>query len=403
MNSKSASRIRKLYFNPAVQKSGPDVLVYIFLQGGMDGLNVVVPYGDVFYYYSRPTIRILQPYLKIPKSGIDLNGYFALHPALAPLKRFYDDSSMAIVHAVGLSDPTHSHNQAQYNLESGLDAQTAITTGWLARHLASKQVSKPSPLRGVSFGSTLAGSLRGGQSTVALQSLSSIGLTGRVQDQAEYQNYLQTFYQMSGINNSSLTQTADQTQQVLEVLNNINSLDYASSKFINYPQSSFGRALADAYLLINANIGLEVVCLEMGGWDTHVDEGTVYGNLNRQLSDLAQGIAAFMDDLGERKKNVLIMTVSEFGRRVTENDSHGTDHGYGNAMFLLGGGVAGGKIYGKWPTLAPAMLVGPGDLAVTTDYRDVFAEVLKNRLGNPNVASVFPNYTPKPVGVTIPL
>ena len=402
MNSKFASRVSQLVFNPTSQSSGKDVLVYIYLQGGMDGLNVVVPYGDVFYYYTRPTLRIQLPYLKDNKSVIDLDGYFGFHPSLAPLKRFYDDGSLAIVHAVGMPDVTHSHNQALNHLESGSISQLPNPSGWIGRHLNTKIPAKPTPLRAVSFGSTLSGTLRGAQSAVTLQSLDSFGLSGRVADQATYQNYLQSLYQSPSAA-AQLSQTAGETQQVLGLLDQMNTLDYSTSNYVNYPQSTFGKALADTYTLINANVGLEVACIEMGGWDNHIQEGTIYGDLSRQLDELVQGITAFVSDLGSRMEHVLIMTVSEFGRRVAENNSSGTDHGHGNAMFLMGGGVLGGKVYGTWPTLAPNKLVGSGDLAVTTDYRDVFAEVLKNRMGNPNAAAIFPDYTPKPVGATRPL
>ena len=402
MTTKVISTIRKMFFAPAGQAARGDVLVYIFLHGGADGLNMVVPVGDRFYPYLRPTIKILEPARRDVKSGIDLNGYFALHPALAPLKPFYQDASLAVVHAVGLPAPTHSHFDAQANLERGSLDSKAITTGWLGRYLASKKTDNPSPLRAMSFAPILPAALRGPEPVVALQSLDSFSMTGRLQDQNEYLNYLQSLYQTPG-DNWGMHQAADEIQQALSTLGKLKKLDYASSNYIAYPQSRFGQSLVDTIQLIHADIGLEVVCLEMGGWDTHAGEGSINGTMNRLLLELGQGLAAFATDLGDRMKNVLVMTVSEFGRRARENGSHGTDHGHGNAMFLLGGGVAGGKVYGTWPTLAPDKLSGAGDLAVTTDYRDVFAEVLQNRLGNPSLVSVFPDYTPKPVGVFKPL
>jgi uncharacterized protein (DUF1501 family) len=219
-----------------------------------------------------------------------------------------------------------------------------------------------------------------------------------LQDQNDYLNNLQSLYQADG-NKYGMQQAGSEVSAVLKTLNGLKKLDFASPNYMAYPQSHFGQTLLDIIQIINADVGLEVVCLEMDGWDTHADEGSITGMLNRQLLDLAQGLSAFAADLGDRLKNVLVMTVSEFGRRVRENGSHGTDHGHGNAMFLLGGGVLGGKVYGTWPTLAPDKLTVNGDLALTTDYRDVFAEVLQNHLGNPNLASVFPDYTPRSVGI----
>jgi uncharacterized protein (DUF1501 family) len=398
MAVKAFNKLNKNLFSSAGQNPSGNILVTIFLRGGADGLNMVVPVGDRFYYYIRPRIRIVEPSWRSPKSGVDLNGYFALHPDLAPLKQFYKDSSLAVVHAVGLPNDTHSHSEAQDNLEHGTVLSSTVSTGWLARHLASKKVSTPSPLRAVGFSTILPGLLKGYDSTAAFGSLSSFRMSGRLQDQVEYQNYLQTLYNSAG-ENLGLHQAFSETRQVLSTLNNINMFDFASTRYVDYPQTAFGKSLAETYELINANVGLEVVCLEMGGWDTHANQGSISGTMSRLLLELAQGLNTFVTDLGDRMKNVMIMTISEFGRRAAENGSHGTDHGHGNAMFLLGGGVAGGKVYGSYPTLAPDKLYGPGDLAVTTDYRDVFAEVVTNWLGNPDLASVFPGYTPRPVGV----
>jgi uncharacterized protein (DUF1501 family) len=391
----------QMIFAPAGQATSGNVLVYISLLGGADGLNMVVPVGDRNYPAYRPTIKILEPSLHDPRSGINLDGYFALHPTLAPLERFYQDNKLAIVHAVGLPDLTHSHYVAMDNLARGSMNDRSITTGWLGRHLVSKTPEKLTPLRALGFGPTLPGVMRGFESAVTLQSIGNFSMTGRLQDQADYLNHLQLLYQMGG-NSFGLPQAAVEVQPVLGALNKLKSLDFVSSNYLSYPQSRFGQMLLDTIQIINADIGLEVACLEMDGWDMHSDEGSINGGLNRQLLDLIQGLTAFATDLGDRLKNVLVMTVSEFGRRVRENGSHGTDHGHGNAMFLLGGGVAGGKVFGTWPTLAPDKLTATGDLAVTTDYRDVFSEVLQVHLGNPNLAAVFPDYTPKPVGIFKP-
>jgi uncharacterized protein (DUF1501 family) len=375
-----------------------NVLVCISLRGGTDGLNMVVPVADNYYYYLRPRIKILEPGWRSTKSGKDLNGYFAFHPSLAPLTPLYQDGSLAIVHAVGLPSDSHSHIEAQKNLERGTVDASLETTGWLARHLASEKSDAASPLRAVGFGPILPGLLNGYETPAAFQSLNGFRSNGRGQDQLIFQNYLQTLYTGSG-QNLGLPQAINETQLVLNTLDKLDLFDFSSSRYVDYPQTSFGKSLAETYELLNADLGVEVICLEMGGWDTHADEGSIRGNMSRLLDELSQGLVTFTADMGARMKNVLILTMSEFGRRAYENASHGTDHGHGNVMFLLGGGVAGGKVYGKYPTLAPDKLYGPGDLAATTDYRDIFAEVVRKWLGNPNPASLFPNYTPNEIGV----
>ncbi len=382
----------------AGQAANGNVLVTIFLRGGADGLNMVVPVADDYYYYLRPRIRILEPGWRSTKSGKDLNGYFALHPSLAPLRPFYQDGSLAIVHAVGLPSDTHSHTEAENNLVRGTVVSNQVSTGWLTRHLASEKSDAASPLRAVGFGSILPGLLSGYDSAAAFQSFSGFRTNGRGADQQIFQNYLHPLYKNTGAN-LGMPEAVNETQQVLNTLDKLSLFDFASSRYVDYPQSIFGKSLAETYELLNADVGLEVICLEMAGWDTHAEEGSIRGNMSRLMDELSQGLAAFAADLGPRMKNVLIMTMSEFGRRAYENDSHGTDHGHGNVMFLLGGGVAGGKVYGQYPTLAPDKLVGPGDLAATTDYRDIFAEVVSKWLGNPDLASVFPGYTPKDLGV----
>jgi uncharacterized protein (DUF1501 family) len=380
------------------QAANGNVLVCVFLRGGMDGLNMVVPVADNYYYYLRPRIRILEPGWRSTKSGKDLDGYFALHPAMGPLRPFYQDHSLAFVHAIGLPSDTHSHTQAQNNLTSGTIDSNQVTTGWLTRHLVSEKTDSASPLRAVGFGSILPGLLNGYDSSAAFQSFSGLRGNGRGQDQTIFQNYLQTMY--TGPQASlGMPQAINETQKVLNTLDKLDLFNFASSRYVNYPQSPFGKSLAETYELLNADLGLEVICLESPGWDMHAEEGSIRGNMARKMAELSQGLLAFVTDLGSRMKNVMVITMSEFGRRAYENASHGTDHGHGNAMFLLGGSVVGGKVYGNYPTLAPNKLVGPGDMAATTDYRDIFSEVVTKWLGNPDISTIFPGYTPKDLGV----
>jgi uncharacterized protein (DUF1501 family) len=399
LNATLPAWMPRLAFAPQAQAPRGDVLVCIFQRGGMDGLNVVIPVGDSNYYTLRPTIGIAEPKPGDTNTAIDLDGYFALHPALAPLKSLYDSKALAVIHACGSPDPTHSHFDAMDYMERGTPGAKALTTGWLARHLASLNNGNQSPLRAVGIGTMLQESLRGEVPAVALRSITDFHLRGRASEIATLQKTLATLYATPQPNAPYLQGVAQEIADIQQTLAKVNVLTYKPSQGVTYPPGDFGRGLMQVAQLIKADVGLEVACLDVGGWDTHSNEGSADGTLARLLTDLGSALAAFYTDLGEQAKRTSIVTMSEFGRRAAENGSGGTDHGHANAMFVMGGNVNGGKVYADWPTLAPDKLSAPGDLALTTDYRDILAEIISKRLGNHNLDQVFPNYTPRMRGL----
>ncbi|MCL4506951.1 MAG: DUF1501 domain-containing protein [Chloroflexi bacterium] len=389
----------RMAFAPQGQAPRGDVIVCIFQRGGMDGLNVVVPVADSNYYQLRPTIAIPQPKSSDPKAAIDLDGRFGLHPALAALKPLYDDGALALVHACGSPDPTHSHFDAMDYMERGTPGARTLTTGWLARHLTAVNDGNTSPLRAVGISAMLQASLRGEVPAVALRSIADFHLRGRPKDIVTLQKTLATLYAAPITTDRYLQNPAREVEDISQLLAKVNMATYSPANGAAYPKGSFGNGMLQVAQLIKAEVGLEVACIDVGGWDTHSNEGGSDGQIARLLRELGDTLAAFYSDLGDHSKHVIVVTMSEFGRRAKENGSGGTDHGHGNVMFVMGGSVVGGKVYGDWPTLTPDKLAAPGDLAVTTDYRDVLAEIVSKRLGNPKIDQVFPNYTPTMRGV----
>ncbi len=400
----------RLAFAPPHQAARGDVLVCVFQRGGMDGLNALVPMGDSDYYRLRPTIAIGAPKAGDDKSAIDLDGFFGLHPALAPLKQIYDAGQLAPIHACGSPDPTHSHFDAMDAMERGTPGAHALGSGWLGRHLATLNTGNTSPLRAVGMGGMLQGALRGPVSATSLKSIADFHLQGRKKknNDAEIQRMqqaLMALYALPTDNSSAsllstpLHNAATQVDEVFDLLSKIDVAGYIPANHAQYPDGDFGRGMMQIAQIIKADVGLEVACVDIGGWDTHAGQGGAVGQLAGLLGELGQGLGALWADLGEQVKTVTVITMSEFGRRVKENGSGGTDHGHANAMFLMGGGVVGKKVHGDWPGLSTTKLDGPGDLALTTDYRDVLSEVLSKRLGNTVIRDVFPDYTPKMRGV----
>lgn len=387
----------------AQQEHNPtgNTVVCIFLRGGMDGLCAVPPYFEGSNYYdARPTQHVAEPGSGA-NAAIDLDGRFGLHPTLEPLKDLYDSGDLAIVHATGLTDPTRSHFDAMLFMEYGKPGEKHTDAGWLARHLQSTSYRSGSPFRSVGMGAVLPTSLQGAVSSLALQSIADFHLQGRPDELARIQQTLTQLYQV----NDPVEPTHEQASlvfQTLDELGKINALGYVPANGAEYPAGQFGMGLRQIAQLIKADVGLEIACIDLGGWDTHENQGTHDGEFNQLLSTLSQGLSAFHTDLQNSMDRVTVVTMSEFGRTLNENGSAGTDHGHGNVMFLLGGGVQGGQIYTDWPTLAQDRLDQDGDLAITTDYRDVLAEVVQHRLNNDDLEFVFPNYRPNPLGLLVP-
>jgi uncharacterized protein (DUF1501 family) len=362
------------------------ILVAIFQRGAVDGLNMVVPFGEERYYQLRPSIAIPKPDGGA-NSAVDLDGFFGLHPSLAPLKPIFDAQHLAIVDAVGSPDPTRSHFDAQDYMESGTPGFKGTADGWMNRALL-KATGPVSPVRAVSLGSNLPRSMRGGNDAVAINSLNDF----QVRD-AKSSATFESMYDNSL--DAVLHGTGKETFSAVKIMQSIQKQTYTPANGSKYPNGRFGQSLQQIARLIKGDVGLEVAFADIGGWDTHVNEvgqQPALGQLANNLTDFGQSLAAFYQDLGDRMEDVTVATMSEFGRTARENGNRGTDHGHANVMFVMGGGVRGGKVYGDWPGLADEQLYEGRDLNLTTDFRDVLGELVAKHLGNPNLKAVFPGY-----------
>lgn len=368
---------------------GRKVLVAIFQRGAVDGLNMVVPFGDPNYYALRPAIAIPKPD-GTGESAIDLDGFFGLHPSLAALKPVYDSKVLAIVEAAGSPDPTRSHFDAQDYMESGTPGRKATADGWLNRALP-QVAGRPSPVRAVSLGTALPRALRGHNDALAMSNLNQFQVR-----EASASGTFESMYE--GALDQTMKGAGRETFEALKMVQTIQQQPYAPANQARYPNGRFGQALQQIARLIKADVGLEVAFTDVGGWDTHVNEVGArpsQGQLANLLGNFGQSLAAFQQDLGDRMADVLVVTMSEFGRTARENGNRGTDHGHANVMLVMGGDVRGGKVYGDWPGLGPEQLYEERDLAVTTDFRDVLGELVAGGLGNRDLAAVFPGYTPR--------
>ncbi len=374
-----------------------DTLICIFLRGGADGLNIIVPHGDESYYQRRPTVGIPRPD-DLQKEGrtIDLDGFFGLHPTLQLLQPIYQAQDLALVHATGSPDETRSHFEAMNLMERGATTNGDYS-GWLARHLATLDTGNDSALRAVGIGEMLPASLTGAVSATALRSIGDYHLVGEDRQAAEMAGLLRALYAQD---DSILSAVAQQTFAALDVLRGIDRAAYQPYGRA-YPEGDLGQALQTVAQLIKADVGLEVACIDFGGWDTHVAQGGSQGLMARLLAQLGQGLAAFYEDVQQQMDRVTLVVMSEFGRRAQENGGLGTDHGHGNMMMLMGGGILGGKVTADWPGLQEENLAGSGDLAITTDYRDVLGEIVRKRLNNPLAEQVFPDYEVRELGLVI--
>lgn len=367
------------------------VLVTIFQRGAVDGLNMVVPYAESSYYDLRPTIAIPAP--GKTNGAIDLDGHFGLHPSMQPLESFWKNKNLAIVTAAGSPDNTRSHFDAQDYMESGTPGNKGTRDGWLNRVLQATGGKDDSPFRAVSLTQQLPRSLYGRSPSVAMANLADFSIKAGV-----YSNNMkggfEGLYQQNA--KDSLGETGKETFEAVNYLKTANPAQYKPDNGAVYPTSGLGRSLMQIAQLIKAGVGLEVAFAEMGGWDTHTNQGLgnnpSQGQLSNLLKDFAASIAAFGTDLGKRMDDVVVITMSEFGRTAKENGTRGTDHGHGNSMFILGNSVKGGKVYADWKGLKPDQLNEGRDLAVTTDFRDVFAEAASKHMGAKDLAKVFPNY-----------
>jgi uncharacterized protein (DUF1501 family) len=360
-------------------------LVVIFQRGAADGLNIVVPHGERAYYAMRPSINIPQ------KDVLDLDGFFGLHPSLASFQPLWDQRHLAIVHAAGSPDPTRSHFDAQDFMESGTPGLKATTDGWLNRALRSVPASSDkSAFRAISLGPALPRILTGQERAVAVNNINDFGVGGRNPNAVPVANTFEAMYDHSS--DSVLHGTGEETFDAVKMLKSADPAKYKPAPGADYPRGRFGDSLRQLAQLIKANLGVQVAFADIGGWDHHVNEGSTQGQIANVLREFSQSLSAFWIDLGDLAEDTVVVTMSEFGRTARENGNRGTDHGHANVMFVMGGPVKGGKVYGQWPGLEQSQLYEGRDLALTTDFRRVVGEAVARHLGNDKLAQVFPDF-----------
>ena len=369
------------------------ILIAIFQRGAADGLNIVVPHGEKAYYALRPTIAVPRP--GSPDGALDLDGFFGLHPSLAPIGPLFQQGHLAIVDAVGSPDPTRSHFDAQDYMESGTPGLKGTADGWMNRALPREApaLEAASPLRAVSMGAVLPRAMRGSQPALALQNIGDF----RIRD-LRAASLFEDLYAETG--DAALNATGRETFEAMKLLQSIQKAPYQAGA--EYPRGRFGDCLRQIAQLIKSDAGVEMAFADIGGWDHHVNElgqRASEGQLANRLREFGQALSAFWQDLGDRMQDVVLVTMSEFGRTAHENGNRGTDHGHANCMFVLGGPVKGGKVYGQWPGLERENLYENRDLALTTDFRDVLGELVARHMGNPTLGSIFPGYRPKFLGL----
>ncbi len=376
------------------------ILVAIFQRGAADGLNIVIPFGEKEYHSMRPTIAIPEPSKRSESdpSAIDLDGFFGLHPSLSSLKPLFDSRQLAIIHASGSPDSTRSHFDAQDYMESATPGVKSTPDGWLNRFLQGAPEPDASPFRAVAFASSTPRTMMGSASCLCTQDLQGFRLAGNANPQARgVQLVANAFEEMyATATDRLLSSTAQETFEAISTLQRIQIGQYQPANGAEYPKGPLGKSLQQVAQLIKSDAGLQVAFAEVGGWDNHVNEGGVTGQLANRLKEFGDALAAFHKDMGEQMADITVLTMSEFGRTARENGNRGTDHGHANAMFVLGGPVKGGKVYGDWPGLKDHQLHEGRDLALTTDFRDVFAEVAVRHLGVQDTSGIFPGYAISP-------
>ena len=360
-------------------------LVVIFQRGAADGLNIVVPHAEASYYAMRPSINIPR------KDVIDLDGFFGLHPSMSPLQPLWKQRQLAIVHAAGSPDPTRSHFDAQDFMESGTPGVKATGDGWLNRCIHSlPEPAEKSSFRAIAMGPSLPRILTGPEPAIALNNISDFGVGGR--NAAPIANTFEAMYAHSV--DAVLHGTGQETFDAVKMLKSADPAKYSPAAGADYPRGRFGDSLKQLAQLIKANLGVQVAFADIGGWDHHVNEGNTQGQIANVLREFSQSLGAFYTDLGDLAEDTVIVTMSEFGRTARENGDRGTDHGHANVMFMMGGPVKGGKVYGRWPGLDLSQLYEGRDLAVTTDFRQVLGEAVSRHLGNNRLQQVFPGFAP---------
>jgi uncharacterized protein (DUF1501 family) len=385
----------------SVEGKKKKILVVIFQRGAADGLNIVVPFFEKRYHDLRPNIGIASPSgtgnvnANVAFNGpfnnnaIDLDGRFALHGAMQPLKTLWEKKQLAIVEATGSPDPSRSHFDAQDYMESGTPGK-ASGNGWLNRALPAPEKDS-SPLRAVSMGKVIPRTLRGDREAIALGDPQQFNMGNQ-----DATAIVESMYGTSA--DAQWGRAGKGAFEAMKLIQSINRGPYNPQNGAQYNQGGdLGRSLQQLARLIKADAGIEAAFAEIDGWDHHGNENQQLQNMLRQFST---ALAAFSQDMGDRMEDIVMVTMSEFGRTVEENGNGGTDHGHGSVMMVLGGPVQGGKVYGKWPGLEKEQLFEGRDLAVTTDFRAVLSELIRGHLGQKDLGPVFPGYQPAdPLGI----
>ena len=398
----SPSFLRRTAFGLELPRAAKGkVLICLFQRGAADALNVVVPFGDSEYFKLRPNIAVPRPARSAGvNAAIDLDGYFGLHPALSPLAPLWKRGLLAPIHAVGSPSATRSHFDAQDYMESGTPDVKSTREGWLNRYLATcdtceagQDAATTSPFRAVAMTPQTPRILQGPAPAVAMNSLDAFTVrsTGGMVDR------LEALYRTGSAD--LVHATGAETFDAVKMLREANPQRYSPEHGAEYPRSEFGQRLRQIAQLIKSDVGMEIAFADVGGWDTHVNQGGATGQLANRLGDFGRSVAALVADLGDRMEDVVILTMSEFGRMARQNGNGGTDHGHAGSMFAIGGSVKGGKVLGRWPGLAHEQLYEGRDLALTTDFRAVFQEVVQTHLGAKNTAPLFPGFAASRVGL----
>jgi uncharacterized protein (DUF1501 family) len=364
-------------------------LVVIFQRGAADGLNIAVPHGEPSYYTMRPSINI-------PRNAvIDLDGFFGLHPSMSAFQPLWEQKHLAIIHAAGSPDPSRSHFDAQDFMESGTPGIKVTTDGWLNRTLHSLPATPDkSAFRAIALGPSLPRILSGSEPAVALNKISDFNVGGRSSGAVPASTTFEAMYSQAV--DSVLHGSGQETFEAVKMLKAANPSKYTAAPGANYPRGRFADSLKQLAQLIKANLGVQVAFADIGGWDHHVNEGSTQGQIANVLAEFSGSLAAFWTDLGDLAEDTVVVTMSEFGRTARENGNRGTDHGHANVMFVLGGPVRGGRVYGRWPGLDQSQLYEGRDLAVTTDFRQVLGEAVYRHLGNKSLDQVFPGFDDPP-------
>ena len=376
--------VRSVMAEQATAQANGKKLVVLFQRGAADGLNIVVPYREKNYYAMRPTIAIQ------PNEVLDLDGQFGLHPAMAPLQPLFQQGHLAVIHAVGSPDVTRSHFDAQDYMESGTPGIKSTQDGWLNRALQSERIDPKTAtaFRAVALGTQVPRTLQGRLPAVAVSNVQNFSVGGQGAAGTAASSAFQAMY--AGTNDRILSGEGQETFEAVKMLKASDPAHYQPAAGVVYPNTGFANNLKQIAQLLKANLGVEAAFADIGDWDTHQAQGSTQGRLAGRLKEFSEAIAAFWNDMGQDAEHITLVTMSEFGRTARQNGTGGTDHGHGNVMFVLGGSIKGGKVYGRWQGLDEAQLNEGRDLAVTTDFRQVLGEATYRTLGTRDLSTVFP-------------